>query len=597
MSGTAAADDAPPRRRVVRDPVHDYVEVPGELEALRASPAVQRLRNISQNARANTRYPSLNGSRYEHALGTMHLAAAGWESAWRSCEDGRQSDFAREVITELRAAPEPDPCTAFWVNGDDVEDTPMWQDFPRVIGLAVAAVGLLHDVGHPPFSHTLERFYQERIGPVMGPDAARDQAEYAALTGQAQFHEWAGLRIFDKLPDACFRHLPRLLTRLILSDRSGDDWTDCLHSIIDGQFDVDRLDYLMRDSHRAGTELGSIDWRRLVDSLELHRVPDGWRIGLGARAISAFETMLVQRAQHYRWVIHHPAAVATDAALTRCAEGIFDLADSGPNAEGADGAALADLKSVLPDLNYVDSAVRHDAPPQVCRDDPDFLAWLRAARGPLTVLAGSEAGELRRRARRLLRLHDVCDGFAIEPVAAWRNYHEFLSRAEQNPDAVAALVEHAPPPRTPAFLVSAASRQAAVLMLTELPARLNGALDDLLGDDDEVGARQLEAWLSATIPHVDGLGEGFWLVQPVAFLAVRDEFATVWRDNEESPLSAVSPFPLALTAIEVMRPHCYGYFVPFTGTPLHPGTEGRGAVGDAFFQGLAAGPNATGETA
>ena len=139
--------------------------------------------------------------------------------------------------------------------------------------------------------------------------------EYAAVTGQAQFHEWAGLRIFDSLPEDCFRHLPRQLVRLILSDRSGDDWTDCLHSIIDGQFDVDRLDYLMRDGLRAGTELGSIDWRRLVDSLELHQVSDGWRIGLGARGISAFETMLVQRAQHYRWVIHHPAAVAADAAL------------------------------------------------------------------------------------------------------------------------------------------------------------------------------------------------------------------------------------------------------------------------------------------
>ena len=76
------------------------------------------------------------------------------------------------------------------------------------------------------------------------------------MTGQAQFHEWAGLRIVDRLPDSCFRHLPRQLIRLILADRVGDDWTDCLHGIIDGQFDVDRLDYLMRDGLRAGTELG-----------------------------------------------------------------------------------------------------------------------------------------------------------------------------------------------------------------------------------------------------------------------------------------------------------------------------------------------------
>jgi hypothetical protein len=127
-------------------------------------------------------------------------------------------------------------------------------------------------------------------------------------------------------------------------------------------------------------------------------------------------------------------------------------------------------------------------------------------------------------------------------------------------------------------------------MLTEPPARLNGALDELLGDDDHVGARIVEAWLSITTPHIDGLGGGFWLVAPVGFLAVRDEFATVWRGGVESPLSAVSPFPLALIAIEVMRPHCYAYFVPFGTPPMHPGKESRRSVGDAFFRALAAGP-------
>ena len=77
---------------------------------------------------------------------------------------------------------------------------------------------------------------------------------------------------------------------------------------------------------------------------------------------------------------------------------------------------------------------------------------------------------------------------------------------------------------------------------------------------------------------------------PVGFLAVRDEFATVWRGDEESPLSAVSPFPLALTAIEVMRPHCYAYFVPFVTPPQRPGKEARRVVGEAFFRAVTAGP-------
>ena len=75
----------------------------------------------------------------------------------------------------------------------------------------------------------------------------------------------------------------------------------------------------------------------------------------------------------------------------------------------------------------------------------------------------------------------------------------------------------------------------------------------------------------------------------MGFLAVREEFATVWRGDVESPLSAVSPFPLALTAIEVMRPHCYAYFVPFAHAAHAPRAGPAAAVGDAFFRALATG--------
>jgi HD superfamily phosphohydrolase len=588
MSEAAGGEDSPPRRRVVRDPVHDYVEIPGELEALVSSPAIQRLRNISQNARADTRYPSLTGSRYEHALGTMHLATAGWQSAWSTCEEGVRSRFAHEVIDELRAVTDLDPCTARWLAGDDAEHTPLWPEFSRVVGLVVAAVGLLHDAGHPPFSHTLEDFFRARIDRVMGPVARDDQASYAAATGQAQFHEWAGLQIFDALADDCFQHLPRAFVRLVLSDREGNDWAHCLHGIIDGQFDVDRLDYLMRDGLRAGTELGSIDSARLVQSLELHELSDGWRIGLGARAISAFETMLVQRTQHSRWIVHHHAAVAADAALTRCVEGIFDLATA-PGGDGPEQGALADLRSALPDMNYVAAAVQPDGETATCRDDADLLAWLRASRRPLTALAKTDTTALGRTARRLVRLHDVCDRFVLEPVPAWRNYHEFVARAEQNPAPVEILISQAPPARASDFLVSSASRDAAALLLTELPALLNNALAAILTEGGHADGRPVETWLSSTASHVDGLGEGFWIVEPIGFLAVREEFATVWRGHEESPLSAVSPFPFALTAIEVMRPRCFVYFVPFEAIPPHPGKDARRTVGQTFLHALAAG--------
>ena len=572
---------------MVRDPVHDYVEVPGELAALVGSPAVQRLRGISQNALARVRYPALTGSRYEHALGTMHLAMLAWHGAWARCDEVLRGRFARQVVADLRgemqAGRPVDAATARWLaprQGDD-DDPAAWPDFARVVGLAVGAIGLLHDVGHPPFSHKLEEFWGSIADNLDdGGSAVRRPAQ--------QFHEWAGERIVTSLPDSCFPHLPRLLVERVLSARTGDDWAHCLHSIVDGQFDVDRLDYLMRDGLGAGTELGRIDWRRLVDSLELHQVPHGWRIGLGARAISAFETMLMQRAQHYRWVVHHQAAVAADACLARCVEGVHDLATAElAESSSAATAALLELRHATPDLDYLTAAVCGDLTAGVCRDDAACLTWLRTARSPLLRLAEVGTPDVRARARLLVRLHDVCDGLTVEPVPAWRNYQEFLARAEQNQDAVATLVSSALAPRTPDYLSSDATREAVRMLLGDLPARLNSALDHRLAGP---AGREVERRLTAQVPWIEGCGEGFWLIEPVSFLAVREEFATVWRGDDEALLSAVSPFPFALTAIEVMRPRYFAYFVPYGPVPDESEKHARRAIGRAFFEALAGHP-------
>jgi hypothetical protein len=166
--------------------------------------------------------------------------------------------------------------------------------------------------------------------------------------------------------------------------------------------------------------------------------------------------MLVQRAQHYRWVIHHHAGVAADAALTRCAEGILDLVASSDDDEPHE--AVNQLRAVMPDLDYVAAAPAAVASFRRCRDDIDFLTWLRDSRAPLTALTESGSAAQSALARTVLRLHDVCDGYVLEPVPAWRNYHEFLARTDQNPGPVAALVDQAPAPEVSDYLVSAASR-------------------------------------------------------------------------------------------------------------------------------------------
>ena len=209
---------------------------------------------------ASVRYPALTGSRYEHALGTMHLAAAGWQSAWRLGDDGVRVRFAREVIGELRAVPDPDPCTSRWVAG-------VTRRGHRAVARLLPGRGPGRRRRRSPPRPRPPAVLPRPRGLLPSPDRPGDGGGGGRRPGtstprpRATGSSTSGRACRSSTPcrTSASEHLPRTFVRLVLSDREGNDWAHCLHGIIDGQFDVDRLDYLMRDGLRAGTELGSID--------------------------------------------------------------------------------------------------------------------------------------------------------------------------------------------------------------------------------------------------------------------------------------------------------------------------------------------------
>src|SRR2546421_3524323 len=127
---------------VIRDPIYGYIPLRDELAELVDSRLFQRLRRIAQTSLTNTVYPSATGSRLEHSLGVMYLASRGWRSAWRRSEPSVRDDF----LAALRKT----------TNQHHVEIPTHVNQIPELVDRAVSAVALLHDVGHPPFSHALE---------------------------------------------------------------------------------------------------------------------------------------------------------------------------------------------------------------------------------------------------------------------------------------------------------------------------------------------------------------------------------------------------------------------------------------------------------
>jgi len=195
-------------------------------------------------------YPGATHSRFEHALGTYHLA--------------------RRTL-DLLAANSQEPIS----------------DNERGVVLAAA---LLHDLGHYPFSHALEE---------IGAPHHEDVAEPLITAGT----------IAKTLAEAFGADAPRRVFELVRG-RSASP----LQRLISGSLDLDKIEYLKRDALMCGVPYGEIDVERLIESLRVVADPASGRMTIGIRekGLSALESLLFAKYQMYRNVYwHHGVRSAT----------------------------------------------------------------------------------------------------------------------------------------------------------------------------------------------------------------------------------------------------------------------------------------------
>ena len=200
--------------KVFRDPLYNYISFDrdrdGWLIELINCPEVQRLRRIHQLGVSNYTYPGADHTRFAHSLGVTHLM--------------------RMVLDHLKRA-----CPAAKIEGAQQ---------------ALLATALLHDVGHGPFSHLFE--------PCLGIN--HEQWSMAVIRN-------ANSRVHQVLKKQN-EYLPNHVADLIDSDSTKHPaWQRALMS---SQLDVDRLDYLRRDSLFTGAGYGHFDWHRLLTTVEFH---------------------------------------------------------------------------------------------------------------------------------------------------------------------------------------------------------------------------------------------------------------------------------------------------------------------------------------
>jgi HD superfamily phosphohydrolase len=601
--------------RVIRDPVHDYVVLPHEFYDLVNHRLVQRMRRISQTSLALSTYPSMSGNRFEHALGAMHLTREAWSRAWLNSDSSVRDKFQDEIYRALvPQAFRSDECTKRWVNSR----SRFVEDFEHHVGIAVGAVALLHGVGQTPFSHALEDFFERHLGDVVldGDAAAIDDWEsFRSRIGKSYFHEVAGLRLLAQIPSTHHADVPWALVQAIAQDFGTGSWAACLHGLVSGDVDTDRLDYLLRDAARSGSEFGAFDHARLIHSLELHFRDDGggWQIGFGLRARSAIESFLTQRLQYNRWIAFHPNVVAVNAFLEDALELLVEL----PGSPAVDARTRELFRRLRPNLNYVAPTSastrailsRHGATRaelaklsadaelddlsialQAEVDDCTVIEWMKGAASVSRALLHDDglAGGVRRQLVRYLALYEAVLHSAANWVPAWKTeeaYDDVANRIagpmiEALRSVMSGIVTRSgvqPRACDMSLATSAQKIQQVITAFDADPVTGLNRLAHLLMDGETKAAsysaaREISGRLTSITASSMESAEGFWKVAYAQIKPSRpNELAVpVFDGNRPFKIAESSPLIQSLAVVDAKRVQLFAYYV----TPHHDHLSG-----------------------
>ncbi|MFI3328933.1 MAG: HD domain-containing protein [bacterium] len=269
--------------KVFRDSIYGNIKVEHELILeLIDSEEVQRLRRIRQLSGVSLVFHTAEHSRFPHALGTYELA--------------------RRVL----------------VNNTSIRNA--LSEYEQMVLLTSA---LLHDIGHGPFSHAFENIFDIP-------------------------HETMTIKLINSEITDVNKILKKHNSKLIkdISDvLSYKHKNHIISSLISSQIDVDRMDYLSRDSYATGAKYGSIDFERLINIME---VKDN-KLVFKARGSYTLESYLMSRYHMYWQVYYHPTSRAYEIILESIYRRILDLEKQGYKLE-------ADIEILSKTLNDHDIA-------------------------------------------------------------------------------------------------------------------------------------------------------------------------------------------------------------------------------------------------
>ena len=345
------------RNKLIKDNVLGYIYINEYYFKIIDTPHFQRLKYIQQTSYTSL-YPSATHNRFVHSLGVFFLASKVIKNLWQNMDD----DIPNSV------------------KKDDVEYT-----------LKIAA--LLHDVGHAPFSHTAENFFEQKefdsdprlenyeylkshsknsevdfsyldaslidaLITVYGKDnlsaksfltdfsecitnikrsSPKPHEKMSALLGitqlKKQIDEVAGIITKNKISfnaDLFVRCITGVQYNMQDNEKKEtNSFYNAIISLLNSDvIDVDKLDYILRDTYMTGFENTSIDTERLISSFTMYKHKDVYQLGYKKTALSVVENVIMANDASKHWVQNHPT-VLYDTYITQvCVSTAFKILGS-----------------------------------------------------------------------------------------------------------------------------------------------------------------------------------------------------------------------------------------------------------------------------
>ncbi len=353
--------------KIIRDPIHGYISIEPIYLRVINSPEFQRLKNIEQGS-FRVLYPAARHDRFIHSLGTFHLA----------------TKFAQHFIDNIKED----------LAIDIVEGSEMQLMIKKIVN-SFCYAALLHDIGHAPFSHTTEKFFKmkmETSTPVINKQLCaaiesvvnkdtyqRFEEEFSGCSPSP--HEIMSATIlitnaenflgenildfdlelsarmvigctYDYNKDAGISSEEKLLTGI----------KNCLIRLLNSQtVDVDKLDYITRDTQMSGFDNVSIDIERLVRSVTAVKIgEEEWLYpAFRKNALSVIDNVFRAKTEQGLWMVAHPVVLYDVELLSHCINKLHALIDGtyinqvfSIEALGIEGIKLAEKSYFL--LNDID---------------------------------------------------------------------------------------------------------------------------------------------------------------------------------------------------------------------------------------------------